>query len=720
MSRWGEEQATRRPGTALEALSRRRPWGALGASVLLAAAVAGCRYNNYAETIGNDTSWVDSVMAEVDAGTPPEVVDVPLTAPITLKTLQNTADPEYQEMTLDEVIAYAMANSKVLRDLGGTILSQPQTITTQYSKGIVETDPRFGMEGALSVFDAQLNALASFQNNDRVFNNRFLGGGGNFFRQARHDYLVELSKLTATGTQFALRNITDYDDNNAPGNIFGSAWQTQFEGTVRQPLLQGGGVTFNRIAGPYGTPGFNNGILVAKVNTDINSQDFDAALRNYLSDVYNAYWDLYYSYRDLDSKQQALQKSRETWQAYQAEAEADRRGGVSEALAREQFYRFQSDLEDAIAGRVGQRTQNRLPVNDNRLLRPVSEPQLTPIVFDWDSMAMEAVTRRPELQRQRLVVKRNELELIANKNFLQPRLDLYGTYRVRGLGHDLAGGEIRDGLRSALGETGTFEHREWEAGVELSVPIGFRQAHAAVENAELLLSRNRAVLHEQERQVLHDLSTQVAEVDRAWQQVQANLNRYLAAKDAVDALDANREVGLPVNLEQVLDAQRRVAEAQSNYHLARTEYAIALKNVHLEKGSLLDYSNVLIVDSAPKTDSADPEVGDIMPGEEEILKAAHEAHDAARNATTTADATSRTSNGAARVRVDLSGDDPSTPQSDPAAAAHAPGKVSLDAAPAETAGKVSLDAEPAAPQPTPSPASAGSIFATPSGSGLFD
>ncbi|MEZ6065814.1 MAG: TolC family protein [Planctomycetaceae bacterium] len=594
----------------------------LTATAGLSVSLVGCRNaTNYAETIGNDTAWVNRVVAEVDAGAPPtDEPNDPVIQPVTLRTLAEQGEPEYWEISLDEVISQAMSNSNVLRDLGGTILSSPQGTVTRYTRGLQQSDPRFGMEAALSQFDAQFNALATFQDNERVFNNRFLGGGANLFIQDRHDYIAELTKRSATGATFALRNVTDYDANNAPGNIFSQAWQTQWEGEVRQPLLQGGGVAYNRIAGPNGTIGEPNGVLIAKVNQDVTNAEFQIALRNYLSDVINAYWDLYYAYRDLDSKQALLDGAREAWQSSQAKTLADQTGGVREALAREQYYRFEAELQDAISGRVAQRTQNRngatggafrgvsgvqaaerrlrlligMPVNDVRILRPNEEPEVAPVVWDWEAMAGEAIYRRPELQKQRLLVKRREMELIAARNFLAPRLDMFAKYRLRGLGHDLAGDQSRAGLRSAYGEVLSGQFDEYEVGLQLNVPIGFRQAHAAVQNAEMQMARERAVLKEQERQVLHDLSDMVAEVDRAWSNCQSNLNRFLAAQDAMDAIEADREAGRPVDFDQVLDVRRRLAEAQSQYYFARTEYALAIKNVHLERGALFEYGNVMI------------------------------------------------------------------------------------------------------------------------------
>ena len=144
-----------------------------------------------------------------------------------------------------------------MRDLGVTVLRNPDGIRSVQDPAIVFTDPRFGEEAALSQFDAQLAASSFFEKNDRVFNNTFFGTAG-LLRQDLHNYNVEISKRSATGAQMAVRNITEYDHNNSVGNRFGNpsaSWTTYFEGEVRQPLLQGGGLSFNRIAGPGNQPG---------------------------------------------------------------------------------------------------------------------------------------------------------------------------------------------------------------------------------------------------------------------------------------------------------------------------------------------------------------------------------------------------------------------------------------------------------------------------------
>ncbi len=254
-------------------------WSAMLVCVTSIAALcliaAGCRtHGNLHETIGNRTESVDRIMRIVDAGAPPDANPTISTAPMTLRNAADFENFEYWDLSLAETIEVALSNAEVLRDLGATVLRAPRMLATDQMQGLAETDPQFGMEAALSAFDAQFTALGKFQNNDRKFNNRFFGGGANAFQQDTHDYLAQITKRSATGAEFAVRSVVDYDANNATGNLFPSAWQSQIHLEARQPLMQGGGATFNRIAGPGGRPGVYNGVLIAKVNTDITGAQF--------------------------------------------------------------------------------------------------------------------------------------------------------------------------------------------------------------------------------------------------------------------------------------------------------------------------------------------------------------------------------------------------------------------------------------------------------------
>lgn len=570
-------------------------------------------------------SYAPPINAVVPDDPDPDVVPPPL-------TVRDLETVEYCDIRLEESLRFALANSKVMRSIGAAVLRNPEGVRTRYLTAAQYTDPRFGPEAALAAFDAEFATRMFFENNDRVINNRFFGGGTTEFQQDLNTYQTEIRKRSATGTLFALRNNTLYDANNAPANVFRSAWDTNVEAEVRQPLLQGAGVEFNRIAGPDAVPGVYNGVVIARMNNEISQAEFELALRDFVSDVSNAYWELYFAYRDLDARKKARDQAYEVWQRYQARFEAGGGSGAGTAtdrvaLAREQYFRFQREVEEALSGRPLPATQSepgagalrgnggvlvaerrlRLlmgwPINDRRLLRPSTDPQEAEILYDWQAIVAEATHRRTELHRQRLIVQRRNRELAAAKNFLNPRLDAIARYRFRGFGNDLLGYDDDARFANAVGNLTEGDFQEWQVGVEFSVPLGRRKGHAAVQNAEVLLARERGILHEQQRRIVHDLSNAIAEKDRAYQAVVTNLDRLTAANVLLESLlvldreSAGGTDALSINLDRLLDAQRRVAESESEFYRSLAAYEVAIKNVNFEKGSLFDYHEILVADS---------------------------------------------------------------------------------------------------------------------------
>jgi hypothetical protein len=124
-----------------------------------------------------------------------------------------------------------------------------------------------------------------------------------------------------------------------------------------------------------------------------------------------------------------------------------------------------------------------------------------------------------------------------------------------------------------------------------SSPLASRRGPAPVRNAELLLCRARAVLEEQEHLVLHDAANAVAEFDRAATVLQTTAYRLEAARAQSLAVAAAYDAD-KAPLDLLLEAHRRLADAESRHFQSLAEYAVAIKNVHYAKGTLLDYDGV--------------------------------------------------------------------------------------------------------------------------------
>ncbi len=242
-----------------------------------------------------------------------------------------------------------------------------------------------------------------------------------------------------------------------------------------------------------------------------------------------------------------------------------------------------------------------MPASDGRLIRPSSDAMTTRVAFDWEQALQQSLERRVEIRRQQWVVKRRELELIAARLNRKPRLDFVGQYRWRGLGDDLIGnrgnvpGSVLDqNLYSSI--TGG-EYQEWQGGLELTFPVGLRQASVAISHAQLQLARDRAIMNETELRVSHDLSQSAREVARALQQMQTNLNRWNADLKQVEVLRQRYRNGAD-NINFLLQAQRQVVVSQSDYFRSVVDYNLALRDFHRQKGSLLAYNQVYLSETA--------------------------------------------------------------------------------------------------------------------------
>jgi outer membrane protein TolC len=596
---------------------------------LLIAATVGCRVRDrhaFKSTCGDDCYTTIASQVEYPEVSQCSAISDEGWAAVEPLTLTSAGELNYWNMSLEEAVQIALAQSQIMRDLGGAVIRNPAAIETRWDPAVVDTDPRFGMDAALSAFDAQFSASVFAEKNDRAINNQFFGGGTRLLDQDLIVSQQQLTKKAATGSRFAFRHYTDYDSNNAPGNIFPSAWNTNFETELRQPLLQGAGIQFNRIAGASEIPGLYTGILIARANADAELADFELGVRDLVSNIENAYWDLYFAYRDLDAKIAARDGALETWRRINALFKTRRRGGEpeKEAQAREQFYRFQEDVQNALSGRLidgttvnngssggtfratgGVQVAERrlrmilgLPPSDGRLIRTSDEPVTAPVQFDWNEVTRESLVRRVELRRQRYVTRRYELESIASRNYLLPKLDAVGRYRWRGFGNDLLHSDStgRPRFDNAYMDLTSGDFQEWQIGLELNVPIGYRREFAAVRNADLLLTRARAVLQEQEHLVLHDSAAAVAEFDRTMVLAQTTANRLDAARTQLAAVQAAYD-GDKAPLDLLLESQRLLADAESRHFRSLAEYAVAIKNVHYSKGTLLDYDGVMLSES---------------------------------------------------------------------------------------------------------------------------
>lgn len=527
-------------------------------------------------------------------------------------TISNYEDAQFSELTLEECVHQALQNSTVLSKLGGVVVNAPQGAATVLDQALQETNPLTSVEAALSAFDAQYSGNLGIAHTERTFNNAFFGGGASSNITNTGNFRSEISKQTAAGTSFAVRNLTDYNRNNSPFNTVPSTWDMVNQIDIRQPLLRGSGVAINRIAGPNGNFGNYNGVLISRIRSDISLADFEAAVRDLVRDVEQNYWELYFAYRNLDTILAARDSTRSTWENRKLRLESGVGRPDEEAQARQQYFNFKAQAENALTGQTqgqlgvlgAERNLRRLmglPTADGTIIKPISEPAVAPIVFDWQASQAATIEQRPEVRRQKWTIKQRELELTAAKALNAWRLDLVGQYGFRGFGDNLFGSRQRPN-GSAFDDLINGDLDDWNVGFELNGPIGNRQGHLAVRNAELQLMREKAVLREQQRQLLLDLSAAYTEVDRSITNIRTLYNSRLAIQEELEP----KRIRVDEGKDQVfflLDVQQRAATAESQLIRAIIDYNQALLNYAYTTGGLLSRYNVFLQEDQWSTEA---------------------------------------------------------------------------------------------------------------------
>ena len=510
----------------------------------------------------------------------------------------------YREMSLAEAVTIALNDGEVLRSLNATVVSNPQSVASTYDPSIQQFDPVVGYDAVFSPFDPNITTSALFSKNDDVFNNPVLGGGANEVRDDVTDLESGINKISKYGTQYTLRSRIQNSDSTNPSLLFRDSWTTELEGTLRQPLLQGRGQV-NQILGPDAQPGSpnNRGILLALKDTQIANTEFEIAVREMIREIVVSYWELKLAYSRLEASSEVRSLAFSTWQAAKARYEQGLAGGAAdeEALARAQYYRITAQVNADIQGN---RTDGQIGViqaeaNLRRLLgmssncddfiKPSDEPFTAPVQFDNLYLEARAIGCRPEVKRQMTRIEQLQLEIVGLNNLLLPRIDLLVTVRNNGFGDSLAG----DGPRftSAFQDAVSRDHVESEFGISYEVPFRFRRAKAAVRHARTRLSRERAILREQEDQIRYEVQRSLQALNRHQEDLTYQSSRLDAAITASKARLAAFEAGV-ISIDEMLIAQQQLLEAKLAYFNTVLSIQRSRLEVDFQSGALLQEQGV--------------------------------------------------------------------------------------------------------------------------------
>ncbi len=551
-------------------------------------------------------------------------------APITV------TDPDFtsfDDMTLEDAISYALSNTKVIRGYGTPSLQQarvapgqdnlsnsPRAAGTTYNVAIRESEPGFigtpgqiadpgnittntgldtnqGVEAALSDFDAQLTGSLNYGKSDEPRNNDDNALNRRVFQQDQVTWQSEIAKKSANGTQIFFRNINQYTANNIPLQsdvppglqTLDSWYRASFEAEIRQPLMRGRGTFINRMP-----------IVVSRIGTDQEIANLESTLQNMVTNVEIRYWDLYCAYRSFEAAKKGRNAALNTWRIVKDQFDLGADVNIQQvAQAEEQVYDFQAQIYRTKNDLLNAEGQLRYLLGwastDGNFIRPIDEPVMAPIEFDWFTSLCEALSYRPELRQERWEIKKRELALQYAKNGLLPVLNVSLLYRWLGLGNKYGTSDPSEdfpGVDSgALNELYGGNFQELTFGGTFAMPVGFRREQANVRNAQLKLAREIAFAEDMELDIEKELTEAIRALSTNRMIMISAFNQWRMTTIEEEHFDRLEDEGA-AELDIALRAQQRAARSEVEFYTALCEYNKVIALIHRRKGTILPYCGV--------------------------------------------------------------------------------------------------------------------------------
>ena len=401
-----------------------------------------------------------------------------------------------------------------------------------------------------------------------------------------------IRRKTTTGATAELNQRLGFRNSNS------QFFNPQDQGTaalslnVTQPLMRGRGKYFNQ-----------SQILIAQAATNASWDTLSIELQDEIQSVIDAYWRLYFDRCVYLQKQMNVVRAQGILEKLEGRAELD---SLPNQIARARSAVLSRKTELANARRDIRNSETdirRLTANSDWAtsqmveLLPMEMPDLDIPLADLEHVITTAISNRPEIRE---TLKRSKIAAIQRDisvNELMPELSLlFGTYVSALQGQSQLGDAFIDQFGSVK--------PGYSVGVEFEMPIRNRAARSRLTQRKLQMTLIKAEIEE-------TLQNVIAESQIARRRVASAKETLVAATEAIRAarLDLEQIEGRwesfaliegdiaegqtpTIVLDQLLDSQTRLVEAESVHTQAEMELKISEIALQRTMGTLLTHQSV--------------------------------------------------------------------------------------------------------------------------------
>ncbi len=362
------------------------------------------------------------------------------------------------------------------------------------------------------------------------------------------------------------------------------AYSSTFNLEMRQPLLRGFGIDFNRAR-----------IRVAKNNREISDWTFKRQIRDTLRNVDELYWRLVQARRDIAITVRLLGQFEAIYDYLVARREFDvipvQLAATKARLERSRadFIRKRATVFDTQQRLLAALNDPTLPIGGDAEIIPVDFPQLSELVVDPIAEAQTALDNRSELKEQELNIANARIAVGQAKNLELPQLDVTFRYSIDGLSNK---------ADRSFDQMSGSNFQSYFITVQFELPLGNRAARAATTRARLQTAQAEALLRARFEEIILDVHVAARQMGTSFEQINPIFESAQSREREVESTVARAERKDLNTLNSELAARQALASERRAMLNALVEYNIAIVDLERAKGTLLQYNNIDVVTSS--------------------------------------------------------------------------------------------------------------------------
>ncbi len=301
------------------------------------------------------------------------------------------------------------------------------------------------------------------------------------------------------------------------------------------------------------------------------------------------YWRLYAARKELEVRRQqhelAMAQLDRATRLVEAGTDAEveiirAESGVADGL--EAIIVAENELRDQERSMKRILNKQGLPLSSPTVMVPSTPPD--PVRYDIKPKQLvdAAMSGRMTLLELELQLAQDASTVDFQRNQALPLAVLDYTYISNGLGTSY-------GNAFDVAEDRNFEDQR--VSIRVEVPLGNEAAKSRLRRAILQRLQNSATLKQRQTLIEQEVLNAVDQLEANWQRIMANRQRAILAGRTLEAEQRQFDLGLRTSTD-VLDAQARLADAQSAEARSLADYQIAQIDLAFATGTVLGAANI--------------------------------------------------------------------------------------------------------------------------------